>query len=162
VSLGFRLFLIAHLASVIVGYGAVVFDTLLARRAARFSGPEALAVAQAGYAASVHGAQLALYLVLPTGIGAVLTHPDAVDLATPWVSAAFVVFFAGLGALHGIVGPARRRAMLALGELAGRGDDGAEAGRALAESGRRLQAGHALFHVLGAVALWLMVFQPGG
>ena len=164
-STGYRLLLLAHVASVIVGYGAVVFDSILGARATRMSGAEAHAVAQAGYRASVHVAQRALYLVPLAGIGVVLTHPNPeVDFSSPWVSAAFVVYVASLGVLHGLVTPARRKALVLLGELAGRpdSDNRRPPEQAQVESlGRRMQLGEALFHLLTVAALVLMIWQPG-
>lgn len=165
-STGFDLLLILHIVCVIVGYGAVAYDSLGAGQARRFAGAEAYAVAQAGYTTSAKAAQRFLYGVPVFGIAAVAASNGRFSFADLWVSLAFAVYVASLGALHGIVLPAQRRVLVLQGELAGRerrssptsGPDSESAILAMLE--RRQALGRTLFHLLTVAALALMVFKP--
>lgn len=154
----YEAWLFLHVACVIVGYGGVALDLLYTNEMRRFSGPEAHAVARANWAASHKFAEWFLYGVPLFGI---LVALDAdISLGDPWLSASFLVYLLSLGVLHGLVNPARRQALVLLGELAGGRGRQAQAAE-LARLGRMMSLGQTLFSVFGLVALALMVWQPG-
>jgi hypothetical protein len=164
-SAGYHVFVLLHLACVVVGYGSVAVDSLAASQRQRFVGVEAYAVAQAGYATSVKLAGRFLYGVPVFGAAAVLASQGDVSFGEPWIAASFGAYLASLVALHGVVVPAQRRALVALGRLAGlgRGDGADRAARAaqLEAEGRRAALGRVVFHLLAAAALVMMIWQPG-
>jgi hypothetical protein len=168
VGFGYKVFLLAHLLCVVVGYGAVALDSLALARARRLEGDEAYAVAQAGYAATVRQAGRFLYGVPIFGALAVATSDGAVSFSQAWVSGAFAVWLVGVGVLHGFVVPARRRALVLLGELAGaRVASAGPTPIVTAQSAQlrgdqqRIAFGQAVFNLATVVALVLMVWQPG-
>lgn len=155
----YEAWLFLHIACVIIGYGGVALDLIYTNQIRRFAGPEAHAVAAANWAASHKFAEWFLYGVPVFGI---LVALDAdISLGAPWLSASFLFYLLSLGVLHGLVNPARRQALVLLGELAGRGGSSAQ-GTELARLGRMMSLGQTLFSLLGVIALALMIWQPGG
>ena len=156
-----NLWLFLHIGCVIVGYGGVAMDLLYSNQIRRFAGPEAHAVASANWAVSHKVAEWFLYGVPIFGI--LLALDMDISFGSPWLSASFLVYLLSLGVLHGLVNPARRQALVLLGELAGQptGDGRAQAAE-LSRLGRMMSLGQSVFSLLGVIALALMVWQPGG
>jgi hypothetical protein len=166
-SSAYKLCLLAHLACVIVGYGAVALDSLTFGRTRRLEGDEAYAVAQSGYTATVKWAGRFLYGVPVFGAAAVAASDGGIEFSEAWVSAAFVVWLVGVAVLHGVVTPARRRSLVLLAELAGTRVGGPANPTTAARSGqvgslaRRIAVGQAVFNLATVAALVLMVWKPG-
>ena len=164
-SAGYHVFVLLHLTCVVVGYGSVAVDSLAATQRQRFVGVEAYAVAQVGYTSSVKLGGRFLYGVPIFGSAAVLASDGEVSFGEAWISVSFAAYLASLLALYGLVVPAQRRALVTLGELAGRVrfdvDDGAARANELETAGRQAALGRVLFHLLAATALVLMIWQPG-
>ncbi|MGF1596580.1 MAG: DUF2269 family protein [Acidimicrobiales bacterium] len=155
----YRIVLLLHIATTIVGFGGVI--THGAYNARAFRGPAGAAEAIVSATRSVTNlAHYAIYAVLPLGIVLVAISDDTFGLGDPWVSASFVVWFLTVGAAHGAVRPAVRT----LGERAqalspdARLDDDPEATAAT----RRLMVGEAGTQILLVIALILMIWKPGG
>jgi hypothetical protein len=165
-SAGYNVFVLLHLVCVIVGYGAVAVDALATAQQRRFSGPEAQAVAQAGYGTSVKLATRVLYGVPIFGIVAVSLSKGDVSMGDAWVSAGFGLWIASIAVLHAVVVPGRRRSLVVLGELAGlRGDEHGivpPQARELASLGRRIALGNGAIQLLALAAIAVMVWKPGG
>jgi hypothetical protein len=158
----YEAWLFLHILCVILGYGAVALDLLYTNQIRRFSGAEAHAVAAANWAVSHKFAEWALYGVPVFGL---LIALDAdISLGSPWLSASFLVYLLSLALLHGLVNPARRQALVLLGELAGVRPGSGRPAQAteLGRLGRMMSLGQTLFSLLGAIALALMIWQPGG
>jgi len=154
----YEAWLFLHVACVIIGYGGLALDLLYTNQLRRFSGAEAQAVARANWSASHKFAEWFLYGVPVFGI---LVALDAdISLGDPWLSASFLVYLLSLGVLHGLVNPARRQALVLLGELAGGRGRQAQAAE-LARLGRMMSLGQTLFSLFGLIALALMIWQPG-
>ncbi|MDH4144964.1 MAG: DUF2269 family protein [Acidimicrobiia bacterium] len=161
--MAYELALVVHIVATIVGYGSTALDTVHAARTNRFQGLEAYAVARATYSASVKVAQPFLYLLVIAGVVAVLTHPGDLTFAAPWISAAFAVYLASIGLLHGVVNRARREALVLSGSLAGEHRDaGPQSVSDLSRLGRRMVLGGIAVDLLAVIGVGLMVWQPGG
>lgn len=162
---GYKLVVVLHILCAIVGFGAIALDSLYAAQTRRFRGPEAHAVAQAHYAATAKVSEPFLYALPVLGILAVLLSSSGakISMGDSWVSMSFLVYIATLGVLHGMVRPARRKALVLLGELAGaQNSGGAQPSQTatLAKLGQKLSLGSALINLLLVIAVILMVFKP--
>jgi hypothetical protein len=165
-SAGYNVFVLLHVICVIVGYGAVAVDSLATGQQRRFSGPEAQAVAQAGYGTSVKLATRVLYGVPIFGIVAVSLSKGDVSMGEAWISAGFGLWLASIAVLHAVVVPGRRRSLVVLGELAGlRADDHVTTvppqARELSRLGRRIALGNWAVQLLGLAAVAVMIWKPG-
>jgi len=159
----YRVFVFGHIACAIVGFGALALEAVVTGRLDRFDGPDAYAVARASYTSIVKIAEKFLYGLPLFGIGAVAASEGRISFADPWISASFLVYFVAIGVLHGVLNPARRRMLVLLGGLAGATATGStvEPPNELLGLGRRLRLGNALLNLTLAVALVLMIWQPG-
>ena len=90
----------------------------------------------------MHGPALVLAGIF--GFGLVGMSDKVVEFSEPWISAAMLVWFLMMGILFGMMLPAEKKAAT--------GDEGAE--KIISMSG-------GILHLLLAVMLFLMVFQPG-
>ena len=163
-NLGFKLALWVHVLSAVAGYGSLVLEGVYVSQTRRARGSEAHAVAQAHYAASGKVAEGFLYIVPIFGILAVLLSDGRFSFAQGWISASFVVYLATLGVLHGVTKPARKASLVLFGELAGvagRETDVTNIRSQLTRLGKRQALGAMVFNLLTALALFVMVFQPG-
>ncbi len=156
-SLLYRIVLLAHIASAIIAFGPMIANGILHARAFRSPATEARPVL--GAARSVTRlADIGVYLLLPLGIVLIAISDDAFGYGEPWVSASFVVWFALVGAMHGAVRPAVRTLTERAEAIGGARLDDDDA--AIAAT-RRLMIGEAATQLLLAIALVLMIWQPG-
>lgn len=154
----YRIILLLHIATVIVGFGGVI--THGAYNAASFRGPagvaEAILTATRGVTKMAH---YAIYASLPLGIVLIAISDKTYGMGDPWVSASFVVWIALVGAAHGAVRPAvatlseRAQALSTDTRL----DSDPEANAAA----KKLMIGEAATQLLLAIALILMIWKPG-
>jgi hypothetical protein len=157
-----RLFLAAHVACAVVGFGGLALHSLTVARLGRFDGAEAYAVARADYSRA-RLAEKFLYVLPVAGIGAVWASDGRIGFGEAWLGIAAGVYVVALAVLHGVLGPARRRLLVLLGGLAGEPVSTEGPRRVeLGAVGRRLSLGSAVLDLLFVVALVLMIWQPGG
>ncbi len=158
----FRLLVLVHVASAVVGFGALALQSLAVARLRRFDGAEAYAVARANYA-QVRVGEKFLYVLAVAGVAAVAASDGRVGFDEPWLGIAGGVYLAALAVLHGWIAPARRQLLVVLGGLAGEPVSGDAPHRVdLGPLGRRLSLGGAVLDLLLVAALVLMIWQPGG
>lgn len=157
----YRIILLGHIGSAIVGFGALIAHGSFHAGAVRSSGSDAVAVLRT----TADGARLGeygLYGVLGFGIVLVALSDDVYRYSEPWISGAFVVWILIVGLVHGLIRPSRARLL----ELAVAGDPGGSSG-GLAEHGEaqpllaRLAMGEAGTQLLLLGALVLMIWKPG-
>lgn len=154
----YRLVLLLHIGTAIVGYGGMIAHG--AYHAKAFRGPAGaggvLLEATRGVARI---ADYAIYALLPLGIVLIAISDDTFGFGDPWVSASFVVWFAIVAALHGAVRPAVRT----LGERAAAlpAETSLDTDPAATAASRRLMIGEAASQVLLVIALVLMIWKPG-
>lgn len=155
----YRLVLLLHIATAIVGFGGLIAHGAYHARAFRSPAATAASVLEITRGAA-KVAEYAIYAVLPLGIVLIAISDDAFSLGDPWVSASFVVWLAMVGAYHGAVRPAVATMMSRARELSAETvlstDPEVEA------ASRKLMIGEAAIQLLVVVALFLMLWKPGG
>jgi hypothetical protein len=128
----FKLFLLLHIASVVVAFAPVVVGAVaLAPGGRRVAVPTLSDTGRLVYSGGLIAAGL-------FGILLILASDDTIEFSDTWVSLAFVVWIAMNGVFHAMIFPSRRRG-------------GAD----------RAQLGLAIMDVLLIVMLYLMIWQPG-
>jgi uncharacterized membrane protein len=162
VSTGFKVVVLLHVLCVIGGFGAVAYNALyvsLAQR--RSSGTSAVLEVNT----LVSGlAEMLIYAALLFGIGAVTLSHSTIKFSDAWVSAAFGVYLADIGILHGWIRRHQRAYSEVVSRLEGKAAPSAELESDVAKL-KRLEKmvafGWGVFNLLVVGAVYLMVFQPG-
>ena len=154
----YRVVLMAHIVTAVIGFGGLLANGIANAKA--FHSPAAQArTLLAGSQDVAKTAYLAIYALLAFGIVLIAFSDSAFSFSAPWVSAAFVVWFAMVGISHGMVRPS-------IAGMLGRAEalednsllDGDQEAGALA---KRLAIGEGMVQVLVLVALYLMIWKPG-
>ena len=144
---GYKILLVLHLLSVVIGFGPWFLNGLLPARALGRDASEGKAISGANLQVSTIS-QYAIYGVLIFGGAAMgAAHKHTVDFGDSFIWLSLIVWVAVLGVLHGLVLPAQRA--LALGP-----ED-------RATLTQRQSLGVAAINLLVVVAVVLMVFEPG-
>lgn len=154
----YRIVLLAHIVTAVVGFGGLLANGVTNARAFHSPAAQAKTLLQGSQAVSKI-AYYAIYALFALGIVLIAISDSAFSFSAPWVSAAFVVWFAMVGISHGMVRPS-------IAGLVGRAEalptdailDGETEAGTLA---RKLAIGEGLIQVLLIVALYLMIWQPG-
>ena len=154
----YQIVLLLHIAAAIVGFGGMITHSTYHARAFRAPAEAARAVLEATKGVA-KWADYGIYAVLPLGIVAIAVSDSTFSMGDPWVSASFVVWFALVGVLHGLVRPAVK-AMTARAEAIG-GSTVLETDDEAAAASRKLMMGEAISQILVVVALFLMIWKPG-
>lgn len=154
----YRVILMAHIVTAVIGFGGLLANGINNARAFHSRAAQAKTLLQ-GSQAVAKTADLAIYALLAFGIVLIAVSDSAFSFGAPWVSAAFVVWFAIVGVSHGMVRPAiagmiQRAETLDPDAIV----DGDPEAAALA---RRLAIGEGVVQVLVLAALYLMIWQPG-
>lgn len=141
----YRVFFLFHILAALVAF-APTFVWPIARAQARKRGasiPSDLVAQAAVNEATIHGP--AVIATGAFGILMVLTAKgDYFEFSQAWISIAFVVWFAMLGVVYGLLVPTGRKAAA--------GEDGAEA---------KLPMYTGFLHILLLVMLVVMIWKPG-
>ena len=177
----YRIILLGHIASAIVGFGALISHGSYHARAVR-SRPRDAARLLETTSGVAKTAEYGIYGVLAFGILLVALSDDVYRYSEGWISAAFVIWFVIVGLVHGLIRPARKGLVELTGSLAERdseddrsaaqirSSDDAETDLghedlADLEAARpligRLAIGEAGVQLLVVAALVLMVWKPG-
>ena len=154
----YRVVLLLHIATVIVGFGGVIAHGAYNARAFRGAGGPA-GVLFGATKGTGKIAEYAIYAVLPLGIVLIAISDDAFGMGDPWVSASFVVWFAMVGALHGAIRPATRTMAERAAEIAP--DAALDADPEATAASKKLMIGEAATQLLIVIALFLMIWKPG-
>ena len=141
---GYQVMLFLHILAAMVamapGFVWPVVSVAL-KKAGKPVGP-AIGELAANNTVKVHGPALVLTGVF--GFGLIGMSEDLISFSDAWISAAMLVWFLMLGLVYGVMLPAEKKAAT--------GDEGAE---------KIISAVGGGLHLLLAVMLFLMVFQPG-
>jgi hypothetical protein len=160
----YKIVLVLHILSAIVGFGTVFLNGLYALDAKRRPPREGLAVAEANFAVSSIASWVIL-VVFFLGAALVGLSDGAWTMGSFWVSTSMVAFIAGVGVSHGLLMPNERRMLTLereLQELEGTKLDGPpEQAVELADRGRRAAALGTVLNLIVVFILYLMVFKPG-
>lgn len=163
----YKLVLVLHILSAIVGFGAVLLNGIYGQQARARRGPEGLAITQANFLVS-RIAQYFIYAVFVFGVLLVVLSDDVWNFGDSWITAAMVLYLLGIGLSHGLLMPNVRRIIGLQEELVAMGPPpaGAAAGQPpsqvveLEERGRRVGIVSAVLQVDLVVILMLMVWGP--
>lgn len=166
----YRLVLVLHILSAIVGFGAVLLNGIYADEIKKHQGPEGIAIFDANWRASVKWGEKFIYAVPIFGLALVGMSDKVIKFSHTWVWLALVLYVIALGIVHGIHLPNLRRMRALMGELAAMGPPPAGTQSAgpppqVAEIERRGQTANMLGMLLSlfvVAILVLMVFKPGG
>ena len=142
----YRLVSVLHIASVVVGFGAIALNSVYARQARARGGAEGLAISEANRSVT-RAASSFVYLVPLFGIALVLLSDDVWAFDQLWISLSFLLYIVAAGVLGAVVIPAQKR----IGNASGDGD------RLIA----RVSAGTGVINLLGVVLIALMIWKPG-
>ena len=164
----YKVVLVLHLMSAIVGFGGMAVNGYYGAHAASRRGREGAAVGEAvhrGYSFS----EWFVYAVPIFGIVLILLSDDLFKFSQLWISLSFVLYIAFMGVLHGVQLPTVRRINVLLAEMAsggagatGEGGSGAPPQVAeLDELGAKAGVFGGILNLLGVVVVCLMVFKPG-
>lgn len=160
---GYHILVMLHLLCVIGGFGALAYNALYMSLAQRRPAGGTGAVIEINTLVSGL-AELLIYAALLFGIGAVASSHSTVKFSQGWVSAAFGVYIVAIGVLHGWI---KRHQRLYAG-LVAKLESGADPSTQQADVvelqklEKRIGFGWGVFNVLVIVAVYLMVFKPGG
>ena len=110
----YKLVLVLHILTAIVGFGAVLLNGIYGQQARSRRGTEGLAVSQANFLVSRIG-MFFIYAVFVFGVLLVVLSDKAWSFSDSWIVAAMVLYVLGIGLAHGGAFPNARR-MIALQE----------------------------------------------
>ncbi|MBV8691779.1 MAG: DUF2269 family protein [Actinobacteria bacterium] len=164
----YKLLLLCHLLTVIVGFGSVVLNGVYGAESKNRQGPTGLAVLQANKRVSLLAEKL-IYLVPVFGILLVLDSDKALKFSQTWIWLSLVLYVVGIGVSHGVMIPAVNKMEAAAEELNAMGPPPQGASPSgpppqvavMEELGKRLAAGGMFLNLLLVVIVALMVWKPG-
>jgi hypothetical protein len=157
-----------HIVCAIVGFGGVMFNALYGAQAKARPGPGGLAISEANLKVS-DIAEWFIYAVFITGLLIVVVSNDPFELLIePWVASSIILYVIGIGVSHAIVQPSAKRMVVLQQELVAAGPPPADAPPGpppqaveMEGLGKRLATFGPVLHVILAIILVMMVFQPG-
>jgi uncharacterized membrane protein len=163
----YKLILVLHILSAIVGFGAVLLNGIYGQQARARRGPEGLAITQANFLVS-RIAEYFIYAVFVFGVLLVVLSDDVWNFGDSWITAAIVLYALGIGLTHALLRPNVRRIIALQEELVAMGPPpaGAPGGQPpsqvveLEERGRRVGIVSTVLQLDLVVILMLMVWGP--
>jgi uncharacterized membrane protein len=159
----YKLLLVLHILTVIVGIGAVMLNGLYAAQSQKRPGAPGRAVSEANFAVS-QIAEKVIYLIPIFGILLVLVSDDAWDFGQTWIWLSLLIYIAAIGVAHGVLTPGHRKinSLLAEMEASPPPAGGAPPQVAQIQALGQRQAMAGMFNNLAVVVLVaLMIWKPG-
>jgi uncharacterized membrane protein len=159
----YKLLLVLHILSVIVGIGAVMLNGLYAAQAQKRPGPPGRAVSEANFAVS-DIAEKVIYLIPVFGILLVLASDEAWDFGQTWIWLSILVYVAALGISHGVLIPGHKRINALLAEMENSPPPAGGAPPQVAEIqtlGQRQAMAGMITNLAVVVLVVLMIWKPG-
>lgn len=177
----YRVVLLLHILTAIVGFGAVFLNALYGRAAERRKGVEGLAIAETNFDVSQMAGYF-IYAVPVLGILLVLMSDTGsgervYKFSEAWISTSFVLYIVGLGLSHGVLRPNVKKMHTLMRELvamppgsstssAGPPAAGAGGGRPpqvdeIEQRARTVGTTGAILNLVLIVILYLMIWRPG-
>lgn len=159
----FKVILVLHILSAIVGIGGVMLNGFYAAQAQKRPGPAGRAVSEANYAVS-NIAEKVIYLVPVFGILLVLASDDVFQFSDTFVWLSLLLFIGALGVSHSILTPGHKKINALLLEME---QSPAPAGGAppqvtqIQALGKRQAAAAMVLDLTLTLILVLMIWQPG-
>lgn len=163
-SFAYKLFLLLHIASAIIGFGGVVLNGVYAQRARKRPPAEALAVVEDNAWVSFKVAEIFIYLTAVFGLGLVGLSDEIWKFSQLWVWLAIVIYVVALGVSHGLLMPRVKRLIALMREIAtGAPPAGGPPPQAaeLAKVGPQIGGLSMVLHLALVAILVLMIWKPG-
>ncbi len=163
----YKVMLVLHLLSVIIGFGTVFLAGVYGAKAKARQGEGGLAISEAAYDVNTNWAEWFIYAVPITGIILILVSDDVWKFSQEWISFSLLLYIVSLGIVHGAHLPNIRRMNALMGELVagpppGQGGSGPPPQVAeLEQRGKRAAVLGGILNLLLIVLVVLMVFKPG-
>jgi hypothetical protein len=158
----FKVFLVLHVLTAIVGLGGVILNGLYAAQAQKRPGPAGRAISEANYAVS-NVAEKAIYLIPVFGLLLVWTSNGAFELSTTFVWLALLLFVAAIAVSHSVLIPGHKKVNSLLLEMEQGpppvGGPPPQVAQIQALGKKQAAAGTALDVVL-TIIVGLMIWQP--
>lgn len=162
VSTTYRILLLIHILTVIVGMGGVTLNALYAGEIRKRPGPTGRAIGEANFAVS-EVAEKFIYTIPITGLAMVI-FGDSWSLGQTWVWLSLVVYVIGIGVSHSVMIPGARRMNALMLELEQgpppAGGPPPQVAEIQAIGARMAKAGPVL-HLSLVVLVVLMIWKPG-
>ena len=158
----FKLLMVLHILSAIVGIGGVVLNGLYAAQAQKRQGPTGRAVSEANYAVT-QVAEYIIYLVPVFGILLVLASDKGVSFGDTFVWLSLVLFAIAIGISHSVLIPSHRKINSLLLEMEqGPSPVGGPPPQVaqIQTLGQRQGGAGAVMDILLVAILSLMIWQP--
>jgi uncharacterized membrane protein len=163
----YKLVLVLHILSAIVGFGAVFLNGIYGQQAKSRRGSEGLAISQANFLVSKVG-EIFIYAVFVFGVLLVVLSDDVWNFSDSWIVASIVLYALGLGLSHGVMQPNVRRMIALQDELVAMGPPPAGAAPGapprqvieLEQRGQRARIVGTALQLNLVVILMLMVWGP--
>lgn len=166
-SAAYRILFLLHIASAIVGFGAVVLNGVYGNEAKKRQGAEGLAIFQANTTVSGIG-QIFIYLTPVFGLGLVGVSDELWKFSQTWVWLAIVLYVIAIGVSHGGLKPAVKKHEQLMTELVNMGAPPAGAAGGpppqvaqLEENGKKLALFGTILNVMLVLILIDMIWKPG-
>jgi uncharacterized membrane protein len=161
----YKLVLLLHILTAIVGFGAVFLNGLYWRAAERRKGVEGLAIAEINYDVSQMAGYF-IYAVPVLGILLVLMSDKFYEFSQAWISLSFVLYIVMLGLMHGVLRPNVKKIQALMREVAAMGPTAAGAGRPaqvdeIERLGRTAGLTGTILNLILVVILYVMIWKPG-
>ncbi len=153
----YKVVLVLHLVTAIIGFGGVVVTGYFGAQAAARKGREGAAIGEVVDKAYTFS-EWFIYAVPVLGIVLVLVSEDVFAFSQLWVSLSFVLYIAAIGIFHALHLPTVRRINAILQETGGGSE--ASAGE-LDRLGTKAGMAGGLLNLITAAIVVLMVFKPG-
>ena len=162
VSTGYRVLLLIHIVTVIVGVGGVTLNALYAGEIRKRPGPPGRAIGEANFAVT-EIAERVIYTIPITGILMVLLG-EGWSFGQTWVWLSIVFYVVGIGISHSVMMPgARRMNALMLEMEQGPPPAGGPPPQVteIEAIGKRMAAAGPLLHLTLVILVVLMIWKPG-
>ncbi|MFM8238006.1 MAG: DUF2269 family protein [Actinomycetota bacterium] len=162
VSTGYRILLLIHIITVIVGMGGVTLNALYAAEIRKRPGPGGRAIGEANFAVS-EVAEKFIYTIPVTGILMVVLGAGW-SFGQTWVWLSLVVYVIGIGVSHSVMIPGARRMNALMLEMEQGPPPAGGPPPQVAEIqsiGQRMAKAGPVLHLSLVVLIVLMIWKPG-
>ena len=181
---GYKIVLVLHILTVIVGIGAVTLNGLYGAQVKARMGPEGKAIFEANLKVSAI-AEYFVYAIPVFGIALVFMSDDVIEFDQTWIWLSILIYIVAMGISHGVMFPTARKMQALMTELnamgpppgaGGPGAGGPPPGAVgpppgaggpppqvaqLEAMGKKLGVGGTTLNLLTVVLVVLMVWKPG-
>jgi len=165
-SAGYKILLVVHILSAIVGFGPLMLNGLYGAEAKKRQGPGGLAIGEANFHVTEFAEKI-VYTVPIWGIGLVFMSDGVWAFKQIWVGLAIVLYLVATAISHAVMFPSSKRMNALAAALVAAGPPPAGAtGRPpqvdeMEALGKKLGAGGGVLALILVAILSLMVFKPG-